>query len=139
MIQNKMFDLVREDVKEVADVEKWYLKQRINPDDPDSSKISQIQVSTSTKILGEFQLAHISLVIVQEHIFGQPPKHVRFALMPEGIIGDALIRGKKSGNLLLLVGELGTEEGRLFQPPMAKGVDLAVLDWIESLSKTTYW
>ena len=45
MSRHRMFKFVRESVDEVLGLEKWTLKQLVNPADPESTRISPIKVA----------------------------------------------------------------------------------------------
>ena len=139
MKQNKMFDLVIEDIEEVPGLEKWTLRQLKNQGDTNSTNISPIKVAALTKTFGEIQLGNTTLAVTQEHRFGQSPKPVRFSLPLEGVGGESILHSKNNGNLAILSGEIGSEEGKMFQLPVVVGSSQAVLDWLEELAEKTCW
>lgn len=139
MKKHRMFCLKRESVKEVPGIEKWTLKKIVNPDDPESNSISPIKISSMRKIFGDFQLGDAMLSVTQEHRFGQPPREICFSLELQGIHGDAILYSINNDKMALLSGEIGSPEGRMFELPSKPGDSQAVIEWLEGLSRSTYW
>lgn len=139
MSRHRMFKFVRESVDEVPGLEKWTLKQLVNPADPESTRISSIKVAMAWETFGEFWLENTVLAISQEHRFGQPPRPVCFSLPQDGVFGDSIIYSIKNGKMALLAGEIGSPEGRMYQMPSPAGASQAVVEWIEGLSENTCW
>lgn len=139
MERHRMFKLVREKVEEVPGLEKWSLKQLLNPEDPNTEKISPIKIAAMSKIFGEFQIGNTILAITQEHRFGQPPLHICFSLQMEGIRGNSIIYAVNNGAMALLDGELGSPDGKMYKLPSSPEASQAVFEWIEKLSDVIYW
>lgn len=130
---------MRELVEEVPGLEKWSLKQLVNPCDPDSTKISPIKVAIMSESLGEFQLGNTVLALTQEHRFGQPPQDICFSLPFEGVQGDSILYSINNDKMALLVGEIGSPEGKMFELPSPAGASQAVIEWVEGLSENICW
>ena len=138
MQKNRMFKLVRELVEEVPSLEKWSLKQLVNPDDPKSIKISPMKIAVMWKTFGEFQLGNNVLAVTQEHRMGQPPKHLCFSLQ-DGLCGDSIIYSINNDKIALLAGEIGSSDGKMFPLTTPTGASKAVVEWLEELAENTYW
>ncbi len=139
MQKHKMFKLVREPLEEVPGLEKLSLKQLPNPDDPDSTKISPIRIAVAWKTFGEIQVGDFTLGVTQEHRFGQPPQHVCFSLQMGQVFSNTILYGVKNGRMAVVVGEIGDEDGTMYELPSQAGESLAVIEWLENLSENTYW
>jgi len=138
MKKNKMFKLVRELVEEVPSIEKWSLKTLVNPDDPKSIKISPIKLAVMWKTFGEFRLGNEVLAVIQEHRFGQPPQNLCFSLQ-DGVCGDSIIYSINNDKIALLVGEIGSSDGKMYPLPTPIGASKAIIEWLEELAENTYW
>ncbi|TCI01969.1 hypothetical protein EZV61_15430 [Corallincola luteus] len=140
MQKNRMFTLVREAIEEVPGLEKWSLKQLVNPDDPESIKISPIKIAMAWHTFGEFQLGNLTLGVTQEHRIGQPPQHVGFSLQSGQINGNTILYSRNNGKMAFVVGEIGDESnGQMYELPSPPGASQAVLEWLEDLAENTCW
>jgi len=139
MQKHRMFKLVRELVEEVPGLEKWSLKQLLNPDDPESTKTSPIKIAVVWKTFGEFRLEKTILAVTQEHRIGQPPRPIGFSLQMDGVNGDAVLYGINNDKMALLTGKMGSPDGQMFQLPSPAGAPQAVIEWLEKLAENTYW
>ena len=138
MQKNRMFKLVREVIEEVPSMEKWSLKQLVNPDDPKSIKISPIKLAIVWKTFGEFRLGNDVLAVTQEHRIGQPPLHIGFSLQ-DGTCGNAILYSINNDKMYLLAGEVGSSDGKMFTLSSPTGASQAVIEWLEELAENTYW
>ncbi len=140
MQKHRMFEVLREPIEQVPGLEKWSIKQLINPDDPESIKRSPIKVPVAWLTLGEFQLGNVILGVTQEHRMGQPPLQIGFSLQMGHVYGNALLYSANNGQMALLVGEIGDNpDSRMYPLPSPAGAPAAVIEWLEGLAEQTYW
>lgn len=138
MQKHRMFKLVREAIEEVPSMEKWSLKQLVNPDDPESTQISPIKLAIVWKTFGEFRLGNQVLAVTQEHRIGQPPQHIGFSLQ-DGTCGNAILYSINNDKMALLDGEVGSSDGQMYTLPSPTGASQAVIEWLEDMAENTYW
>ncbi len=139
MQKHRMFKLARTPVEEMAGLEKWELVALPNPADPDSTQVSPIKIASATKTFGEFQLGNAILGLSQDHRFGQPPGPIQFSLPRNGLMGDAIVYFSQHGKLFFLVGELGSEDGKLYELPFPEGAAEALQAWVDEMSQCLFW